>query len=224
MSLALAAVTAISILLRPGPAYEPRAFDRWKGLRLDARVLKNINTVEQRADFYRVAGSVALERPLFGWGFGTFRDHYARSKHPGVSRFESKEHNVVLELAVATGAVGLLAFLLFGVAIIVTANRHGRQDSRAGPHAHAWAAAMAIGAAYLAQPAAPRAAGRGPRAKDRALVRVCRARAAERLRPLSPGARARTRLRGCNRLLQKSGRAESQGTVVQDEPRASPAP
>lgn len=108
----LAVVIALSAMRRSGPDYEPRAVDRWSGLLGEAPVPKNIDTVSQREDFYRVAVEAAVERPLLGWGFGAFRDLYARFKSGDISRFETREHNVFLELAVAAGWPAAILFLI----------------------------------------------------------------------------------------------------------------
>jgi len=68
------------------------------------------DTASQRLDFYRVAWRAALERPLLGHGFGSFRDFYASQRSQSIGRFEILVHNIGLDLLLSLGMCGVLAF------------------------------------------------------------------------------------------------------------------
>lgn len=67
-------------------------------------------TTENRRNEWRQARLLIGERPVFGWGLGKTYVFY----EPGFKQFERIDltHNIVLDLLLRTGAVGLLLFLV----------------------------------------------------------------------------------------------------------------
>ena len=91
----------------------------------------------------------ASERPTLGWGPGNVWGAYvstATRSNLGVARGVGDAHNIVLEAAVTTGAVGLLAFLFLGVVTV--------REMWRGPRTAGWAAggAVALFVYHLLQP------------------------------------------------------------------------
>jgi O-antigen ligase len=76
------------------------------------------NTVEIRVELQRLSLTLAKERPLFGWGYGSF-DRVARAADFGsrgpLSRAEvisSTSHNTFLTILVEYGSIGLALFVV----------------------------------------------------------------------------------------------------------------
>jgi len=104
---------------------------------------------QTRLDVYRVAWSRLLERPLFGWGFGSFRDFYAAEKSASLGFFEGRAHSLPLELGLGAGFVGLACVSALGVSLwprLRDALAAGRTDPRQGGRT---LACVAVGFAYL---------------------------------------------------------------------------
>jgi len=128
----VATVVVAATVSFAAPASSPAG--RW----VDAPAARH-DTVSQRGDFYRVALDAAGARPALGWGFGAFADHYASNGRARPPVFETRVHALPLELLVAGGAVGLLAF-------VVLAGAWGR---RRDAEPTAWVAS-AVALTYLA--------------------------------------------------------------------------
>ncbi len=84
---------------------------------------KSVTNVEEerslgrRMSYLDVAGPLFLANPILGSGPGTFRDHYEISRQAMEFSREGKTdrraaHNAYLEVAVGTGLLGLIPFLL----------------------------------------------------------------------------------------------------------------
>jgi hypothetical protein len=60
-----------------------------------------------------VAGGVGLftEKPLLGWGSGSFRREYRRSENASAERATNASHTIPVTIAAEQGAIGLLAYL-----------------------------------------------------------------------------------------------------------------
>ena len=110
---ALVVVALIATGVLPVPGYRNTPAGRWSGAAVAARH----DTVAQRRDFYRVAGRAALERPLLGWGFGSFEKIYAARKVSADYPDEPHVHDVWLAVLLAAGATGGLAFVLLLLAL-----------------------------------------------------------------------------------------------------------
>jgi O-antigen ligase len=106
------------------------------------------DTVGQRIDDYRVAVQAALERPWLGRGFGSFRDLYRERKLGPQMPEESSVHDVWLEILLATGFVGLLAFIGLLVSWVAAA-RTTLVATRGTQIENRVAACGAIGLAHL---------------------------------------------------------------------------
>jgi len=85
-------------------------------------VLNLASSASQRLLIWQVALELIREKPVFGWGVGTFGVHYPLAQGKFLSREENKgyipqanrsihAHNDYLEIWVETGIVGLLIFL-----------------------------------------------------------------------------------------------------------------
>lgn len=129
--------------LIPIPGYDAKPMVRFAEVARDGTVEPRLDTVGQRLDFYAVAARAVLDAPIVGRGFGTFRDRYAQHKASARTRYETRVHDLWLEIALAAGVVGVallvVALLSGGRAAAVT---HDGSGSRA--------VAWAIGVAYLA--------------------------------------------------------------------------
>ena len=87
-----------------------------------ASVLEFTSSATQRLLIWQVAVQLIKERPLFGWGIGTFGLHYPEAQGEFLSRAGNKNyipqanrsihaHNDYLEIWVETGIVGILLLL-----------------------------------------------------------------------------------------------------------------
>jgi O-antigen ligase len=141
----LATVLFGGFVPNPLQPYQPLA--RW-GEVVHARTSAG-DHVHQRLDYYRVALSAARERPITGWGFGTFRDRYASQKASDLMPEEGNVHSVWIELLLSTGALGLLAFMVLVGASIVAARERIRSEADA-PWAGRLLACAGIAIAHLA--------------------------------------------------------------------------
>lgn len=80
------------------------------------RLLDNSNNASDqiRRSQWQSAFIAWKERPVFGWGFSNFHSQVARIKRqydlPAKEYSDAHAHNVLLEIAAGTGAVGLLLF------------------------------------------------------------------------------------------------------------------
>lgn len=82
-----------------------------------------VSAMGERVVYMRNALELALERPIFGYGTGAFREAYARKVEgrPGREGIKTHDpHNAYLNLWVQHGIVGLLVFL----ALLASALRH----------------------------------------------------------------------------------------------------
>jgi O-antigen ligase len=82
-----------------------------------------------------------LERPVLGWGpgnvWGAFVSTATREEIEGGFRGTGDAHNIVLEVAVTTGVIGLAAFLFLGFRTV--------REMWRGPRTAGWAAGGAVG-------------------------------------------------------------------------------
>jgi O-antigen ligase/tetratricopeptide (TPR) repeat protein len=73
---------------------------------------------QERINVYRIAIAAFREKPLTGWGVGSFTDTQLRAISYPPSELLPHAHNLILNLATETGASGVIGFgllLLFGV-------------------------------------------------------------------------------------------------------------
>jgi putative inorganic carbon (hco3(-)) transporter len=88
-----------------------------------------------------VSGGIALfsERPLWGWGSGSFETEYS-AHHHGIGQTTSASHTIPITIAAEQGLIGELAYLALVLAALLTLFRRCRQDP----------ARVAVAAAFLA--------------------------------------------------------------------------
>ncbi|MGC4118898.1 MAG: O-antigen ligase family protein [Myxococcales bacterium] len=135
---AVALVTSLAIDLPGGSS--PAA--RWLGTQ------DSVDSVAERIDLYRVGLPALLEHPWLGWGFGSFRDLYAQHKAAWNPHFEGRAHNVLLEIGLGAGLLGLAAFL---AALFIAGRAMARRvkASLSEPDGGRRLACAAAGVAYL---------------------------------------------------------------------------
>lgn len=122
--------------------HRSRPIERLAALLGKAQPSTESDTIQQRKRFYALAVHKAMERPLLGWGFGSFRDMYAQQALNGTKRFETDVHNLPLTVLLSAGVLGLLALgWLFG-GWVRTAQKFARSSGVA-------AATVAAPLAYL---------------------------------------------------------------------------
>ena len=103
-------------------------------------------SVQGRLSMWREAVSLMVQRPLLGRGAGTFR-----SGEDGAPAVRRSSHNILIEVAVETGLVGLAAY---GWVLLDTLMRLHRLGHAAAPAAWVRTAAIGLSAALLAYLAA----------------------------------------------------------------------
>lgn len=141
----LASVAALA-LLAPAIFYLPSIFERlspnsshtptWN-LPIDP---EREGSASMRRAVWSGAYSAIAARPILGWGIGTFREAYDRSKSDGLKRLEAEgartadqAHSFYLKTLTERGVLGLAALIVFlalSVAAGVAALRMGTPESR----------------------------------------------------------------------------------------------
>jgi len=78
-----------------------------------------------RKEIWSGALAAAAARPIAGWGIGTFREAFDRSKNPRLQRLEAEggrtadqAHSFYLETLSERGVLGLAAFLVFAIVVL----------------------------------------------------------------------------------------------------------
>jgi O-antigen ligase len=132
---AVAVISAAVVLLAPG------------AVRLDLGSDKSVqDATSGRYDL--VAGGARLfeEKPIGGWGSGSFRREYRRNENASAERATNASHTIPVTVAAEQGLIGLLTYLALVVAALWRLLRHVR---RSGPSTVARAAVAAGFAALL---------------------------------------------------------------------------
>ena len=78
-------------------------------------------SAEVRILLWRGAVQMALEKPLLGWGAGTFRYVFARFALPGMKqreRYNVSSHNFFLDSAIQNGLLGVCVFVWLIISVI----------------------------------------------------------------------------------------------------------
>jgi O-antigen ligase len=137
-------VGAAVVLLAPG------------ALRLDLSGSKSANAATSgRYDL--ISGGVGLlaERPLQGWGSGSFPRQYRRAEHVSAERATSASHTIPITVAAEQGVVGLVAYLALLACALWRLFRRARAVPARAAVAAAFAALLAhtmMYAAFLEDP------------------------------------------------------------------------
>jgi O-antigen ligase len=124
-SLAAAAVVAIAaaglVLAFPG------------ALRLDLSSRDSIDSATSgRFDLMRGGVDLALDRPVAGWGSGSFSREYRRSEAASSERAVSASHTIPITVAAEQGVIGLAVYLaLLAAALARLLRGAGRSPARA---------------------------------------------------------------------------------------------
>lgn len=116
--LALITGTITAIFSFPNPLN----LREWDVVKRGTSTLRFKSTASQRLLIWKVAGDLIKEKPILGWGVGTFGVHYPQVQGEVLSEKENKEyipqanrsinaHNDYLQIWVETGVLGLLIFL-----------------------------------------------------------------------------------------------------------------
>ena len=80
-----------------------------------------LSTLNTRTTIWRNASQAIKERPLLGFGAGSFE--YAYRKYFDGSTYTSVAHSTIVKLLVETGFVGLFSFLLYLAGVVVSTVR-----------------------------------------------------------------------------------------------------
>jgi O-antigen ligase len=99
-----------------------------------------------------IAGGVRLfaERPVAGWGSGSFAREYRRSEHVSGERATSASHTIPVTVAAEQGVVGLAAYLLVVGFALLRLFRGARQSPWRAACAAAFAALVLHSLTYAA--------------------------------------------------------------------------
>jgi O-antigen ligase len=137
---AVAAVAAVAvILLAPG------------AIEIDTRSQASLDKATSgRFDLVSGALSMARDRPVWGFGAGSFAERYRRREGVRSERVAAISHTIPLTVAAEQGLIGLAAYLalMWASLMLVFHGLPGRL--RRGPPATAEVAAAAVAAAYCA--------------------------------------------------------------------------
>ncbi|HET9252568.1 MAG TPA: O-antigen ligase family protein, partial [Candidatus Eisenbacteria bacterium] len=120
------AAAALAAVLIPGLLYAPRIWARLRPAPAETPAWNMPIDPERegsgamRRAIWGGALAAASQRPALGWGIGTFREAYDRSKDDTLKRLEAEggrtadqAHNFYLETLTERGALGLAGLLLF---------------------------------------------------------------------------------------------------------------
>lgn len=93
------------------------------------------SSLKNRFAVWAIAADAAFEKPLFGYGQNTFERIYLAHKTagwtvPATEETFDKPHNAFLEIAIGFGALGLIAYILFIIALIRGINAWKDRDDR----------------------------------------------------------------------------------------------
>jgi putative inorganic carbon (hco3(-)) transporter len=129
----VAVIGAAVVLLAPG------------ALRLDLGSDKSVqDATSGRYDLIAGGGRLFADKPIAGWGSGSFRREYRRSENTSAQRATNASHTIPVTVAAEQGIIGLAAY----VALLLAALwRLFARMRRAGP---ATAARVAVAAAFVA--------------------------------------------------------------------------
>jgi hypothetical protein len=109
-------------------------------LRLDLNDSRSIDAATSgRADLMLGGAQLARERPLPGWGSGSFEAAYRKQEHASRREATSASHTIPLTVAAEQGVIGLAAY----VALLVLALRRLLHRARSAPVRAAIAAGFA---------------------------------------------------------------------------------
>jgi O-antigen ligase len=129
-SLAAVAIAAVLVLAFPST------------LRLEFNERSLDRATSGRVDLMRGGVSMARERPLGGWGSGSFEQEYRRQERASRREATAASHTIPITIAAEQGVIGLAAY----VALLVLAFRRLLRGARGAPVR----AAIAAGFAALA--------------------------------------------------------------------------
>jgi O-antigen ligase len=117
---ALAVVAAALVLVLAFPS----------ALRLDLSSEDSLSKATSgRADLIEGGVSLARDRPLAGWGSGSFQREYRRHEHSSGREATSASHTIPITVAAEQGVIGFAAY----VALIVLALRRLLRGARSSP-------------------------------------------------------------------------------------------
>jgi O-antigen ligase len=146
LAVVAALVLSVIVIFHPGSKKPPAALRRVDVLRS--------KTIEVRVAWWKAGLRMFTHRPVIGWGPETYVTHYQRflsraDAKLGDSETADKPHNVYVEHAAHTGALGLVAWL----GLVVVALRRGLRRLRDGPPDERvlGTTLLALLAAYLGQ-------------------------------------------------------------------------
>jgi putative inorganic carbon (HCO3(-)) transporter len=103
-----------------------------------------------RADLVRGALGMARDRPVWGFGAGSFAERYRAREHVRSPRVAAVSHTIPLTVAAEQGAIGLAAYLALLVAAFLLVLEGLRGRLRRAPPGIATMAPAAIAAAFCA--------------------------------------------------------------------------
>jgi hypothetical protein len=130
---AVAVVGAAVVLLAPG------------AVRLDLNSNKSVqDATSGRYDLIAGGGRLFRDRPIGGWGSGSFRREYRRSENASAERATNASHTIPVTVAAEQGIIGLAAYIAL---VLVALWRLCTGMGRAGP---ATTARVAVAAAFVA--------------------------------------------------------------------------
>jgi O-antigen ligase len=114
-----------------------------------ARISGGLATLGARADYWRAAAQIARDKPLLGWGPGTFGENYVRfikaEEFSGSAQPEEPRmaHNSFLQMASDSGVVSMLLFAVMWLVGIWRAAVAYRRTVADPPSAIIWLAVFA---------------------------------------------------------------------------------
>ncbi|MCA9736430.1 MAG: O-antigen ligase family protein [Gemmatimonadota bacterium] len=116
--------------------------DRFLGLKAassgDLTALDDSNSAEGRFEIWKTAAGIFMDRPVTGWGLGTYRIKHRQATRFDVSitisaRGGRDAHSTYLTLAAETGFIGVALFLALIVSVMRHASRARRRLRRYDP-------------------------------------------------------------------------------------------
>jgi O-antigen ligase len=86
------------------------------------------NATSGRAELVKGGLRLARDRPLAGWGSGSFQREYRRHEHASTREATSASHTIPITVAAEQGAVGLIAYFLLVVLALRRLLRGARDE------------------------------------------------------------------------------------------------
>jgi O-antigen ligase len=103
-----------------------------------------------RLDLVRGALSMARDRPVWGFGTGSFAERYRVREGIRSQRVAAISHTIPLTVAAEQGVIGLIGYVALMAVTLLLVFSGLRAGLRRGPPGIAWVGAAAVAAAYCA--------------------------------------------------------------------------